>query len=587
MLQLDPIMSPQVLLRDQRAGQWLQLEDPRVELVARAPDEVIAVVQQAEAHARAGLHVAGFMGYEAAAAFDQGLRTHAPGSLPLAWFVGFSHAGAVPPPSARQAPPQMKWTPDITEVAYRQALAAIRELIAAGDTYQVNFSYRLRAWLDPPGLQRLPALFASMVARQPDGLGAYIETGQWAILCASHELFFDVADGRICSRPMKGTVARGADPDKDAAQARWLAASAKNRAENLMITDMVRNDLGRIARPGTVRTSALFEIERYPTLWQMTSTVTAISDADLTAILRALFPAASITGAPKRRTMEIIRALEATPRQIYTGTIGYLRPDGSAQFNVAIRTALVDKRTGAAEYGVGGGIVWDSEPTEEFAESRAKSLIVDTPAPSFELLETLLWTPTAGYARLPAHFERLGRSAAYFDYPFDQGKITRALEQAATGFPATPCRVRLRLDARGDPCVNHTELTPLPTDYRVKLARSALPLAGDPFVLNKTTHRVLYDQARARVADADDVLLWNSRGELTESTIGNLIVELDGQWFTPPTSSGLLPGVYRQHLLESGQVRERVLYRDDLHRASQIMLANSVRGLWPIRIIED
>jgi para-aminobenzoate synthetase/4-amino-4-deoxychorismate lyase len=579
-------MNPQVLLRDQRAGRWLQFADPQAHLVARDPGEIVAVIQQAHALARAGLHVAGFISYEAAAAFDPSLRTHAAAALPLAWFTGFTSASPVASPRAVLPPPELTWTPDITEAAYRQALAEIRALIAAGDTYQVNFSYRLRASLDPHALGRLPALFASMVARQPNGLGAYLETDQWAILCASHELFFEVTAGRIRSRPMKGTVTRGTDPESDAANARWLAGSAKNRAENLMITDMVRNDLGRIAHPGTVRTSNLFALEPYPTLWQMTSTITAISDADLTGILQALFPAASITGAPKHRTMAIICALEATPRQIYTGTIGYLRPDGSAQFNVAIRTALVDKRTGAAEYGVGGGIVWDSDPTEELIESQAKSLIVVTPAPRFELLETLLWTPTDGYARCAAHLARLQRSAAFFDYPFDQTIVTAALEQAAAAFPPGPCRVRLRLDASGQPHLSHSELRSLPSDYRVRLAAYALPREDDPFVLNKTTNRVVYEQARAGAADADDVLLWNSRGELTESTIGNLVVELDGEWFTPPVSSGLLPGIYRQHLLDSGQVRERILFPSDLPRCSRIMLANSVRGLWPIRLLE-
>jgi para-aminobenzoate synthetase/4-amino-4-deoxychorismate lyase len=306
---------------------------------------------------------------------------------------------------------------------------------------------------------------------------------------------------------------------------------------------MVRNDLGRIAATGSVLTTALFELERYPTLWQMTSTVEADTDADLTGTLRALFPAASITGAPKRRAMQIIRDLEGDPRQIYTGTIGYLRPDGSAQFNVAIRTVLVDKAAGTAEYGVGGGIVWDSDPDEEFAESRTKALIVGNRTPDFDLLETLGWTPAVGYLRLEQHLERLADAADYFGYPFDHARVLEALAPA-----------------------------PLPVEH-------------DPFVRHKTTHRSIYERARQLVPDVDDVLLWNTRGELTESTIANILVELDGEWVTPPVSSGLLPGIGRRELLASGQVRERLVLATDLSRCTRLALVNDLRGRWPVRLV--
>lgn len=577
-------MTPRVLLRDRREGLWLALSEPCATFVARDASAVVPVVEAAADAARSGArHVAGFLTYEAAPALDPALTVRTPGRLPLAWFTAFAQATPVPAPTPCGPLPQLHWRPSLDESAYRRAIATIRELIRAGDTYQVNFSYRLRAELDAATRADPARVFAAMVARQPDGLGAYIETDDWAIACASHELFFAWQDGRVVSRPMKGTAERGADPAADHGRRAWLAASAKNRAENLMITDMVRNDLGRIARPGSVQTTDLFALEQHPTLWQMTSTVSAATDTDLVGILRALFPAASITGAPKRRTMEIIRTLESDPRQIYTGTIGYLRPDGSAQFNVAIRTAAIDRHTGIAEYGVGGGIVWDSDADEEYAESRAKALIV-APA-AFELLETLRWSPDAGYAYLDRHLARLARSARYFAFPFDEARIRRALDDAAAGFPPAAQRVRLLLDARGVPTLQHAELAPLPADYRVALAPEPCAVLDSPFVCNKTTNRTLYDRARSSVADVDDVLLWNTRGELTESCIANLVVELDGERVTPPVSSGLLPGVLREHLLESGLVRERVVHRDDLARCTGIWLVNALRGMWPARLV--
>jgi para-aminobenzoate synthetase / 4-amino-4-deoxychorismate lyase len=574
-------------VRDQRARQWLSLSGPQRTVTAQSLDEVLPAVAAAERMARDGqLHVAGFLAFEAAPAFDTALATGPPGWLPLAWFTGFAEAEAIAAPVVTDTPPALDWSPSLDGPAYRRALAEIRRLIEAGDTYQVNFTYRLQAALDTDRAADLMALFAAMSAQQPDGLGAFIETPDWAILCASHELFFEWQAPTIRSRPMKGTVARGADRAEDARRAAWLAGSAKNRAENLMITDMVRNDLGRIAATGTVRTPSLFELERYPTLWQMTSTVTAESTADLVGILRATFPAASITGAPKSRTMAIIRDLETGPRQIYTGTIGYLRPDGSAQFNVAIRTVLVDRTTGVAEYGVGGGIVRDSDADEEYAETLTKALILGRPLPAFQLLETLRWTPAEGYCRMPLHLQRLAAAADYFQYPFDANAVARAMAEAAVGFPPRARRIRLLLDRNGDFTLTDADLTPLPADYRVVLAPHALPVENDAFVRHKTTNRVIYEDARRLAPEADDVLLWNTRGELTESTIANLVVELDGEWVTPPVASGLLPGVCRRELLETGRVRERVILTRDLARCTGFALVNSLRGWWPVRLID-
>jgi para-aminobenzoate synthetase/4-amino-4-deoxychorismate lyase len=573
-----------VLVRDPVSTGWLRFAHPRRVLSAETAPDVAAVVAAAEKLSRdERRHVVGFLTYEAAPALDSVLAVHPPtGRLPLAWFAVFDAAepAELPEPDA----PLTGWSPSLDAPEYRAAIATIRALIAAGDIYQVNFSYRLRASVGALPSDRLERLFAALVAQQPDGLGAYIETADWAILSASHELFFDWRAPRIVARPMKGTVARGASAAADAANAAWLAASAKNRAENLMITDMVRSDLGRIATPGSVCAPALFELARHPTLWQMTSTVEAETSASLVEIIRALFPAASITGAPKRRAMEIIRDLETEPRGIYTGTIGHLRPDGSARFNVAIRTVFVDKDRTLAEYGVGGGIVWDSDPEEEYSETRTKALIVSAQRPQFELLETLRWDPAGGYVRLELHLDRLRAAASYFDRPLDLDAVRRALAAAAAGYSAAPQRVRLLVDADGCIRVSATALQQLPADYRVALAAAPLPAHDDPFIRHKTTHRAVYEAARRSAPEADDVLLWNARGELTESTIANLVVELDGEWVTPPESSGLLPGVQRRVLLESGRIRERVVLTSDLARCTDLALVNSLRGWWPCRL---
>jgi para-aminobenzoate synthetase/4-amino-4-deoxychorismate lyase len=584
-------VSVHALIRHADTGRWLAYTDPVAILEAADVSQVAGILREAETRARAeGLHAVGFLTYEAAAGLEPKLATYLPGVLPPAWFALFSEPGeAADPGRSCRAP--LPWLPSLDAAGYRRNIDRIRDYIAAGDTYQVNFSYRLRASLEAAGPDAARQLFQSMISRQPAGLGAFIETGAWALCCASHELFFSRRGRRLTSRPMKGTAPRGATASEDARHASWLRESSKNRAENLMITDMVRNDIGRLADTGSVRTEALFQLEPYPTLWQMTSTVHGDTDASLAAILRALFPAASITGAPKRRTMEIIRELETGPREIYTGTVGLIRPDGDAQFNVAIRTALVDKRARTAEYGVGGGILWDSDPAEEHEETRTKARILGTAgAFGFSLLETLLWQPDGGFLLLQQHLDRLQAAARhFFCRAADPDHLSARLEALAASLPQRAHRVRLLLDERLDIQLSAAPLDPQDQPRRVALARAPSALLGNPFVMHKTTRREVYDAARRAVAvavpDADDVLLINERGEVTESTIANLVVDLGGILVTPPCSCGLLPGVYRQHLLDTGRIVERVVRPEHLQAADAIYLANSVRGLWQVELI--
>jgi para-aminobenzoate synthetase / 4-amino-4-deoxychorismate lyase len=585
-------------IRHAGRGRWLVFSELVEVVQAATPADVPAVVAAAEEGARQrGLHAVGFVTYEAAAGFEPKHVTHPPGRLPLAWFALFAHvhdAGSSAIPAPCQAPPlsDLDWRPTVDAAAHGEKVATIRRYIAAGDTYQVNLTYRLRTTLPVrPGV--IDGLFQTMIRHQPDGYGALIETDQWALCSASHELFFSRQGPHLTSRPMKGTARRGGSPAEDAERARWLRESMKNRAENLMITDMVRNDLGRLAEAGSVRAAHLFQLEAHPTLWQMTSTVTATTDAPLAAIFGALFPAASITGAPKRRTMEIIRDLESAPREIYTGAIGLIEPGGDAQFSVAIRTAWVDKRTRRIEYGVGGGIVWDSDAAEEYQETLTKSRILipgSTPAPAdgYSLLETLRWERTGGYALLERHLSRLRRTAARFDRQLAEHDLRAELARLEQQLPSLAHRVRLLVDAEGRVTAEAAPLDPAARPTRVILAEEAASVVDNPFVLHKTTNRAIYDEARrevSRVPGADDVLLLNERGEVTEATIANLVVDLNGHLFTPPISCGLLPGIYRQHLLETGLVSERVLLPADVRSARAIYLVNSLRGMWRVTLL--
>jgi para-aminobenzoate synthetase/4-amino-4-deoxychorismate lyase len=481
--------------------------------------------------------------------------------------------GAASSPRAGMAGVGADWRPTLTRGEYARALCAIHEAIAAGEVYQVNFSFRLRA----PFSGDLLPLFWQLYERQPVPYAAYIDTGAHAIASLSPELFFALDGERITTRPMKGTAPRGLTRADDLQQAERLTRCPKNRAENLMIVDMARNDLGRIAHIGSVRVPRLFEAERYATLWQMTSTVVACTDAPLPEIFRALFPAASITGAPKIRATHVIHALERAPRGVYTGAIGVVLPDRHAQFNVAIRTLHYDKAAGQLEYGVGSGIVWDSEQVAEYEECLTKAQVLFAPRPAFELLETLLWRRGRGYFLLEAHLQRLCDSADYFGFALDADAVRRQLLTVAERFTAPRYRVRLRVNRHGAAQVEYAPLSPERRVWRVALAREPVD-PREVFLYHKTTHRQVYERARVEHPDCDDVILWNTRGEITESTLANVVVRLDGRYYTPPVACGLLAGVYREHLLQRGLLRERVLTPDDLRRAEAVYLINSVRG---------
>lgn len=561
-------------------GRWLQFCEPAGQVQAAEPGAVLPALRQVERGLADGLYAVGMLAYEAAPAFDPALVVRGAGDLPLLWFGFYRTVRQIDWP-AIGPPPVLRWRAELAQADYLEAVSDIRRALGAGDCYQVNFTQRLRAgWRGDPW-----AWFANAAWQATHG--AYLDLGRFVVASASPELLFARAGELIESRPMKGTARRGRTLAEDRRLARALRHSPKERAENLMITDMVRNDLGRIALPGSVCVTRLFEAQRHPGVWQMISRVQARSQASLTETLRALFPAASVTGAPKVQAMRQIAARERSPRGIYCGTIGYAAPDGTASFNVAIRTLLVDRQTGQAQFGTGSGIVWDSQPQAEARECRLKARALRRPPAPFGLIETLRWTPAEGYFLLDEHLRRLRDSAIWAGIALRAGAAQAALQAAATGFRQVPQRVRLELTGDGDLSVQAAPLV-WPGRRMWTLALAAEPVdESDPMLFHKTTRRDVYGQARAQHPTADDVLLWNRRGELTETTIANFAFLRGGVWHTPPLGCGLLPGTLRAALLRQGRIREGMLRRDELAATPALAVFNAVRGWIAARLLDQ
>jgi para-aminobenzoate synthetase / 4-amino-4-deoxychorismate lyase len=618
---------------------------PERVIVAHDVSEVVAAIRAVEEGTRQGFYAAGFIAYEAAPAFDDALVTQPQtqrrtrvdeAEQPLVWFGLFRGPQPPPPPpptapassDANPATPasataSWRWEPDITRDDYRAGIDAVKEAIARGDTYQVNYTFRLRANIDDvddrPGDGHgasggsvraidLDARYLQLAQSQRAPYSAYLALGRWRVLSLSPELFFKIRGGRITTKPMKGTASRGRWREEDGERAAWLAASEKNRAENVMIVDLARNDVGRIAEVGSVRAVSLFEVERYPSVFQLVSTVegTLRDRTTLTDVFGALFPAGSITGAPKSSSMRLIASIEQAPRGVYCGAIGFVAPTGDAIFNVAIRTAAIDTHTSRTEFGVGGGVTWDSTTDAEYAEALSKAACL-SPLPAFDLLETMKLEDGV-IVRRDRHIQRMRESAEYFDRPFEAARIDAALDDAVldalrassegqSSARGGARRIRLLLSPSGVPSVQSTPLPLPPTPAPASASMPPLPVvlaktpvsSQDVFLFHKTTNRAAYEahtRAIDRVAhpDAFDVLLWNEAREVTEFTIGNVIAEIDGERYTPPRTCGLLGGTLRAELLEQGAIRERIITLDDLASATRLWLINSVRGAVDVRL---
>ncbi|MDQ2730737.1 MAG: aminodeoxychorismate synthase component I [Armatimonadota bacterium] len=568
---------------DGRQANTLTFAEPLQVITAHTEDEVRPALRAVQQAAASGLYAAGYIAYEAAPAFDPAFGVcPQPTALPLLWFGIFSApvTHIVQPETSGFA--VSDWQPDVSRAEYSSNVAAVREALGRGDSYQVNYTVRMRAGFTGDDY----AWYQRLRAAQDSGYAAYLNLGRYKILSVSPELFFQWDGATIETRPMKGTMPRGRWPEEDEHHAAWLASSPKNQAENVMIVDLLRNDLSRISQPGTVCVSKLFQVERYPTVLQMTSTVIAETNPAITLedIFEALFPCGSVTGAPKISTMRLIAALEKTPRQVYCGAIGFVTPGGCATFNVAIRTVVVDSERGQAEYGVGGGITWDSNPEDEYAEIWAKTAVLTEGWPEFDLLESIR-LEDGSYTLLQRHLDRLESSARYFDISISMDKVRAALIAHAQAHALGSHKVRLLLSKKGGVRVESGPLAPLGKEpLRVALAKQPVS-SHDRFLFHKTTNRRVYEAARMERPDVFDVLLSNEKGELTEFTTGNLVIELDGQLWTPPRECGLLAGTFRDELLACGVIHERVLAVSELHAASKLWLVNSVRGWVRVELV--
>jgi para-aminobenzoate synthetase/4-amino-4-deoxychorismate lyase len=571
-----PIDEPAVVLDDAFADRCEVHVRPGAIVAANEPGEVPAAFARLQAARDAGAWLAGYFSYELAYALEPRLAPRMPSDrrVPLLWFGVFDSPPSRPRGSefwrdrgrAWAGPLELAWT----EAEYAARFERVAEHIRAGDLYQANLALRARCRVLGPGA----ALFAQLRETSGARHGAYVHDGTRELLSLSPELFFRAdADRTIEVAPMKGTVARGATPEEDAAAAAWLASSAKNRAENVMIVDVIRNDLGRLCESGTVHVPALCRIDTYPTVLQMVSTVRGRlrPGVDVATLARALFPCASITGAPKIRAIEVLSELESGPRGAYCGAVGAFAPDGSASFNVAIRTLTL--RDGEGELGLGGGVVADSEPAREYAECRLKARFYDAarrPVAPFETLRA-----TGGrVVRRERHVARLAAAARAFRIPYAPAEVEAALDRAAS---AGEARIRVQITEAGAVTVATSPPEPDAERWTYALATRTLD-SRDVLLAHKTDWREFYDQERA-TSGCDEVLFLNERGELCEGSRSSVFLEIDGELLTPASHSGLLPGCLRAELLASGRCREAVLTRADLDRASAVWFGNSLRGL--------
>lgn len=543
-------------------------------IIAAEAGEVVPALKKVQQWVDSGFYAAGYLSYEAAPAFDDHFLVHSDTKMPLLTFGIFREPCENPPVHGPGINLQrLKWETFTEPAAYESNIAKVKEAIENGETYQLNYTVRMRTAFQADDL----SLYHRLSENQP-GYNAYLNLGRFRVLSASPELFFRWDGSHITTRPMKGTAARGRWFEEDRTQASWLFNSEKNRAENVMIVDLLRSDLGSIAETDSVKVSGLFDVEQYPTVWQMTSTIEAVTkpDTGLVDIFRALFPCGSVTGAPKVNTMKLIHGLEESPREVYCGAIGFIEPNGEAVFNVPIRTVVVDSEERNAEYGVGGGITWDSTPAGEYSEVLAKAEVLTKTEPPFELLESVKLRD-GKYELLERHLQRLAKSAEFFHYEIETENINQKLTAFAQGHPRGIFKVRLLMSRQGTITVQGLPIKPLSGVYPIVLAKSPVS-KSNVFLYHKTTNREHYHFHRAENPEAFDVLLWNEEEELTEFTNGNLVMELNGELWTPPRESGLLNGTFRDELLSDGRLKERLLRKEELANGTRLWLINSVRG---------
>ena len=551
---------------------------PIRELKTRDLAEVADLLAQVESYQEQGYYVVGYVSYEAAPAFEEKLAVH---KLPLLgeyllYFTVHDRVETSPIPlTYEEVDLPSKWEEVTSAEDYEKAISKIHHHLRQGDTYQVNYTVQLKQDLSANPF----AIYNRMVVEQEAGYNAYVEHDEMAVISMSPELFFEQNDRELTTRPMKGTTKRGLTDDEDLKEAAWLEQDPKNRSENMMIVDLLRNDMNRISEVGSEHVERLCQVEQYSTVWQMTSTIKSQlrPDVDLVEIFRSLFPCGSITGAPKIATMEIIKNLEPQARGVYCGTIGLLLPNGRRIFNVAIRT--IQLHQGKAIYGVGGGITWDSTWESEYREVHQKAAVLYRKQARFKLITTGRVSQKSLLFE-DQHLERLTKASRYFAYPFDLEELRQKIEEECQACDShQDYRLRISLSKSGEMEVSRQILAPLsPSFCKAKLCLQEADLQT-PFTYFKTTHRPHLSLGE------QEIIYHNVAGELLETSIGNLVLKIAGKLYTPPTSLGILPGIYRQHLLERGQVEEKVLTLADLNQAKTIYGCNAVRGLYELEVI--
>ena len=558
-------------------GERYTFTQPIKELKTRDLSEVADLLAQVESYQEQGYYVVGYVSYEAAPAFEKKLAVH---KLPLLgeyllYFTVHDRVETSPIPlTYEEVDLPSKWQEETSATDYEKAIAQIHHHLRQGDTYQVNYTVQLKQELSSNPF----ATYNRMVVEQEAGYNAYVEHDEMTVISMSPELFFEQNDRELTTRPMKGTTQRGVTDQEDLAQASWLEQDPKNRSENMMIVDLLRNDMNRISEVGSEHVERLCQVEQYSTVWQMTSTIKSQlrPDVELVEIFRSLFPCGSITGAPKIATMEIIKNLEPQPRGVYCGTIGLLLPNGRRIFNVAIRT--IQLHQGKAIYGVGGGITWDSTWESEYREVHQKAAVLYRKQARFQLITTgkisqknLLFEDQ--------HLERLTKASRYFAYPFNPENLRQKIgEECQVCDVNQDYRLRITLSKSGEMELSRQILAPLSQSFcKAKLCLQEADL-NQSFTYFKTTHRPHLSLGE------QEIIYHNAAGELLETSIGNLVLKIAGKLYTPPISQGILPGIYRQHLLETGQVKEKITTLEDLNQAEAIYGCNAVRGLYELEV---
>jgi para-aminobenzoate synthetase / 4-amino-4-deoxychorismate lyase len=568
--------------------------------------EFLPLLAEMQRYVQEGYYLAGYFAYECGYFLEKlALLDYREERYPLAWFGVYCQRYRIDPFMASglvsegigRGVQDLRF--DLDEETYRKKVERVQEHIRAGDVYQINLTGRYHFRFDGTPL----ALYARLRQVQRTSYSAYIRTGGRAILCCSPELFFRLDGERITAQPMKGTAPRGRTLVEDERQAAWLESDGKNRAENIMIVDLLRNDLGRICTLGSVTVPHLLRVETYDTVLQMTSTITGTlaNSTNYAQIFASLFPCGSVTGAPKIKAMEIINQLEETPRGIYTGSIGYIAPQTAntpshALFNVAIRTVVLEQGHGIM--GIGSGIVHDSSALEEAAECKVKAHFLTTQPKTFAILETILWD--GHYRRLDKHLLRMAASARYFGYPWDEeyirahlitvgSHLTTVGAGLAPALQASRYKVRLRLNRQGElHCESHM-IQQTTAGEQLVVALSAEPTdSRDRMYFHKTTYRPLYERAQrfAQEHGYTDVIFLNEKGEVTEGAISNVFIARAGKLLTPPVECGLLAGIYRQCVLEEySNAQEAVLLLDDVLGAEKVYICNAIRGLREVRVV--